>query len=219
MSMTRIKVLVEGPAEEKFVKEILYPQLVHHNIFIESVTVCNKVEKSGKRHKGGYTPYSSIKKQIKNFLGDSSLTYVTTMFDYYALYEDFPGMDSPISGKAYEKVAFLENKLKNDIGDRRFIPYIQLHEFESLLFSSIDGISNFTSNQVIINEFQSIITQYPNPEDINNSPETAPSKRIEKIIKGYRKPLHGISILKNIEFQEILNKCPHFSEWINKISN
>ena len=74
-----------------------------------------KVEKSGKRHKGGYTPYSSIKKQIKNFLGDSSLTYVTTMFDYYALYEDFPGMDSPISGKAYEKVAFLEERKRRHI--------------------------------------------------------------------------------------------------------
>ena len=33
MSITRIKVLVEGPTEEKFVKEILYPQLVHHNIY------------------------------------------------------------------------------------------------------------------------------------------------------------------------------------------
>ena len=56
-----------------------------------------------------------------------------------------------------------------------------------------------------------------NPEDINDSPETAPSKRMQKLIHGYNKVVYGVSLIEYIGIDIILRKCPHFREWIEKL--
>ena len=63
------------------------------------------------------------------------------MFDLYGLPSDFPGYAKAAEElDPYSRVNVLENALQESINDWRFTPYIQIHEFESLLFSDIEKL-------------------------------------------------------------------------------
>ena len=70
----------------------------------------------------------------------------------------------------------------------------------------------------VVNKIREIRESYPTPEHINNSPETAPSKRLEKLIPNYAKIKNGTLISKDMGIDKILAECPHFREWIEQIS-
>ena len=107
------------------------------------------------------------------------------MFDYYALPNDFPGYaDSVQLQDPYEKVACIEAALEKDIADRRFISYIQLHEFESLLFTNPQKFDiEFFDALAGIADLNAISEEFKNPELINQGPSTAPSKRIIRVFQ------------------------------------
>lgn len=207
--MIYIYAVVEGQTEEKFIKDILNPYLEDYGKFINPIIVKTKTG-----HKGGITEYKPIKKDILSLLRYQNV-YVTTMIDYYGLPSDFPGMQTRPKGDIYQKVSHLELEFHRDINHERFIPYIQIHEFESLLFSDI---------QVFRPEIQKflhkIVNKFPNPEEINDNPNTAPSKRIEQVYKKagltYNKLL-GVEILKRIGINTLKSRCQHFRDWIDKL--
>ena len=70
------------------------------------------------------------------------------MFDFYALPKDFPGVkDAEKLQNDIDKVNCLENalfedikKFQGDFDDNRFIPYIQLHEFEALFYTNLSAL-------------------------------------------------------------------------------
>lgn len=217
--MQQILACVEGQTEELFIKEVLSPFLNNFNIHLVPTIINTKIVKGGNNFKGGLNTYKNLKKDIVNSLKNKSII-VTTFVDYYGLPHDFPGYNE--TGKfsdSYSKVIFLEQKLKDDIGNERFLPYIQIHEFESLLFSSIYGFGDYFDSEIYLKEFQAIINQFPNPEDINDNLSTAPSKRILKIIPEYEKILYGSLICLSIGIENILQKCPHFSDWVNNLKS
>ena len=110
----------------------------------------------------------------------------------------------------------MEAALNKDIQDFRFIPYIQLHEFEALLFSSGDGFKKYFDEKTN-KTLQDIIDLYNNPEDINSSPDNAPSKRLLRIVPEYDKVIYGNIIALEIGIKTILNRCPRFRNWIEKL--
>lgn len=114
-----------------------------------------------------------------------------------------------------------ETLQENGIDTRNFIPYIQLHEFEALLFSSDEGFNFQFDNPMIISKLKDVRNRFPNPEDINDNPQTAPSKRIIKILEKYGekyvKTSDGESIAFEIGIEEMLNKCPRFNNWVNAL--
>lgn len=110
----------------------------------------------------------------------------------------------------------MEKSISDDINDRRFIPYIQLHEFEALLFSATNGFEMYFEDK-ISEEIQCIIDSFDNPEDINSSPETAPSKRLIRIIPYYDKVIYGNIVALEIGLSTILSKCPRFRRWISSL--
>jgi hypothetical protein len=215
--MKRLIVIVEGDSEEEFVNSILTPYLNSKEIY--SID-CFKIKHS----KGGLSKYSHLKKDILNTIYESDVV-VTTLIDFYALPSDFPNfLEAKEIPNKSNRLDFLENSIKEEIESTQnklfpnLIPYIQLHEFEALIFSSIDGIKElFEKSEADFDELEDIITQYPNPENINDKPNTAPSKRLLANIKGYNKVLDGVSILDEIGLEKILNKCPRFNEWLNKL--
>lgn len=91
----------------------------------------------------------------------------------------------------------------------------QLHEFEALLFSDVDVLARILrcSPSDFISEF------YPNPEDINDHPCTAPSKRIARACPFYQKTLHGPLVALDIGLSRMLECCPHFASWVDKLCN
>ena len=105
--------------------------------------------------------------------------------------------------------------MKEDFPDERFIPYIQKHEFEAVLFSSNIGFERYFEE--IAKETQKIIDQYPNPEDINDQPHTAPSKRLLSLNPSYNKVNDGNIIALEIGIETMLEKCPRFKNWIETI--
>lgn len=216
--MKRIVFIVEGETEEAFVNKILRPYFQRCGLY--NPLQCFKI----KHTHGGMHKYSYVRNDVLNTLYESDVI-VTTMFDLYALPSSFPGFDeSKTISNHIERVVFLEDKMKEDIEayqNERFsnyIPYIQLHEYEALVFSSTSGFEAlFENGEMDIRGVRSIVNRFPNPEDINDSPETAPSKRMKKLIPGYDKVVYGISLIEYTGIDIIIEKCPHFRCWIEKL--
>ena len=145
--------------------------------------------------------------------------------DFFRIPTSFPNFELSISKSITDaKIEVLLEGISKDINDTRFIPYIQKHEFEALLFSSNEGFSNWFENEWVIDELKTIINHYPNPEEINTGSDTAPSKRIIKILEEkrqkYDKIAEGNLIAEEIGFEKIMEKCPRFKNWIlNLVEN
>ena len=145
------------------------------------------------------------------------------MFDLYALPKDFPKYDESRSfSDPCKKVAFLEAALMEDIASPRFIPYIQLHEYEALLLASPSTFSCFfEKHEREIANLEKMARMFQSPELIDDGSFTAPSKRITKEFPGYlkSKAMAGPIIAKNIGLEVIRSKCLHFNEWLRKLEN
>lgn len=215
--MKRLIIVVEGDTEKEFIDKVLSPYLYAKGL--QSVN-CFKI----KHTKGGLTKYQHLKTDLINCAYESNVL-VSTLIDFYALPKDFPKYEdaSKIVNRV-ERLAFLENAIIEDLEKEKgkefpnLFPYIQLHEFEALVFSSLSGISSlFGSNEADFNEIEKIIESHPNPEDINDRPETAPSKRLLKLIKGYNKVIDGIMIIEETGIETVLKKCPRFNSWVETL--
>ena len=217
--MKRLVIIAEGETEESFVNNILCPFFCPKGIY--NSIQCFKTKHSH----GGMSKYSYIKKDILNIIYEKDVV-VSMMIDFYRLPSDFPGFnDLKVTQTHQEQANLLETRIKKDLEDSQnqlfdnFIPYIQLHEFEALVFASISGIDSlFERSEMDYNGLMNVIQQYPNPEDINNHPDTAPSVRLKKLISGYNKVLHGIDIINTVGMAELLEKCPRFKTWIESMA-
>jgi hypothetical protein len=139
--------------------------------------------------------------------------------DYYGLPEDFPGKAEMAHRKfknPYERVTYLEEKFAEDIDDRRFLPYIMLHEFEAVLFidlAALEKVVGVSPDFRALGDWQ----LFSSPEEMNDGKDTHPSARLGKAYRGYRKVLHGSQAVMRIGLERIREKCPHLDEWIRKL--
>ncbi len=218
--MKQVMILVEGQTEEAFVNTVLQPYLNEKDIYLMTTAVCTKKVKNVRKHRGGMDNYDKVKRDLSNLLKAPHFNLVTTMFDYYALPSNFPGQDTLPNSDCYTKVAHLEKELGADISNAKFHPFIMLHEFETMIFCDIYSLQDFFHDQTSnLDRLNNILATYTNPELINNSPETAPSKRILAELKNYQKTLHGPIATKNIGIDRIRALCPHFNNWLTHIEN
>jgi len=226
--MKRINIIVEGQTEEDFVKTILAEPFAHHDLFLCARQV-ETGRKHGKAHKGGATSYLKIRRDILNWLSQDRQALTTMMFDLYALPDDFPAYaEASLQQDPYQRVAMLESAVLADMMGElggvpdRFIPYIQLHEFEALLFSEpgclSEGLSLYKPSSTLASDLQAILDQAQgNPELINDDPSTAPSKRLLALCGDYSKPLLGILIAEQIGLATLREKCEHFNQWLTRL--
>jgi len=212
--MKWVHISVEGPTEESFVKNVLSDHLNSFEIQPTPIILTTATLPQGKKYQGGIISYKKARKEILHLLQDSSVSAVSTMYDFYGLKDDFPGMTSIPNSDCFSTINHLEKEMKNDISDPRFRPYIQLHEFEALLFSNPDAIAEILSDQNLRIPLIKIRNQFNSPEEINNDPSTAPSKRITNLYPGYEKPFHGILTSIHIGLKDIRSQCTHFNEWL-----
>jgi hypothetical protein len=216
--MIRLNIVVEGQTEETFVRDLLAPHLGQYNVF----ATARCVETGRRRHhiyRGGLVSYAKARKDIQMWLKQDKQALVSTMFDYYALPDDFP---TPASARQEESTPEwaiqLERALAADISDARFIPYIQIHEFEALLFSDVQKTGDaLGANLLQLKQLQDIRAAFQTPEHINDSPETAPSKRLLKLFPKYDKPVFGSLAASRIGLAFIRQECLHFASWLQKL--
>ena len=215
--MSKILILVEGQAEETFVREVLAPYLSKDGVYPIAKLATTKRVKSGPDFKGGIVSYGKFKNDIVRLLGDTSAAIVTTMIDFYGLPADFPGRRTLPTGSCYDQVAYLEREIGNDIGHPRLLPYLALHEFEAMLFVAPEKIAQAFPGTNKGGELTAIREQFHSPEEIDDDPHAAPSKRLEAIFPGYEKPLHGPLVVLEIGIEQIRRECSHFNDWLARL--
>lgn len=217
--MTRVQILVEGQTEETFVNEVLVPHFASKNIYLQAVLVVTKRVKDGPNIRGGIVSYGKVKFDIQKQLQNPTVAMVTTMFDFYGLPKDFPGMDNQPEGNCYARVQHLEGALEVDINHRRFLPFLMLHEYEALLFSDPMAAKSYLPSQEVAEFLVSIRDKYNSPEEINDGSTTHPSYRLMELITDYQKPIHGPLLAMEIGLDVIRSACPHFDQWLSKLEN
>ena len=203
--MKLIYILCEGETEEKFVKELLQPRFWAQNKHLQPVILHTKRDRSGVKFTGGVSSYEKIRRDLQNLPRDSRAKCVTTFLDYYGLPEDFPDKAEMAHRKfqtPYQRVTYLEEKFAEDIDDRRFLPYIMLHEFEAVLFTDLaepEEVVGVSPDLQALGDLQ----PFSSPEKINGGKDTHPSARLEKAYRGYRKVLHGSQAVMRIGLERI----------------
>lgn len=217
----RLNFVVEGQTERRFVENTLRPHLATQSILVVARCV-ETSRKGGRKYSGGIQGYSRAKRDIERWIREDNNVDArfTTMFDLYALPGDFPGyQEAGHENDPYARVRVLEDALGRDISDPRLVPYLQLHEFEALLFSEPRKLEErFDRHSTGISRLVHIAEQ-SNPELINDGTETAPSKQIIKEIPEYGadKASSGPLVAERIGLPILRTKCQHFAEWIGKL--
>ncbi|HYW14337.1 MAG TPA: DUF4276 family protein [Longimicrobium sp.] len=211
--MRRLNVLAEGQTEEAFVNQVLAPHLAAFDVFasVRCVTTGRDRRRRDIVYRGGMREYGKVQRDLERWMAEDGGAIFTTMFDLYALPDDFPGYaDAARLQDPYARVRHLEQELAMAFSGDRLIPYIQLHEFEALLLSDPEKFDW---------AYIELARQVDSPELIDDGPTTAPSKRIINEIPEYeyQKTTAGPLIAARIGMQTIRGRCPHFAEWITRL--
>lgn len=200
--MVRVAISVEGATEERFSELVLKPYLEQKNIFITPINMRGNIN------------LRRVKREIE--ILTRSFDFVTTFYDFYGF-----------KGKEHQDTKdTLESKMTQDINIdivKKVIPYVQMYEFEGLIFSNPSILSSELihkdKNLSVEDWANNILVDFENnPEKINNSEQTAPSKRLMKYTN-YTKTTHGPNIAYKIGLAEIREKCKGFDKWLKTIEN
>ena len=210
--MKTVIIICEGPTEEVFCSNLL-SQYLQNSCRIEI------------RLLGGNCNWQRIKDMVEKALKQQKNALVTTFFDYYGVKtKKFPNWKETVGinkANVRERIEILENGMIEEIDSNlryRFIPYVQLHEFEALLFNNIEVFDEmFEFEQYDRAELLNIFNEFPDPEMIDQGTETSPSHRLIKIIPAYRKVIQGNAIAEKIGIEQIRQKNKHFNDWIEQL--
>lgn len=185
----------------------------------KSVLGASRDKRINREYRGGLTTYQRARRDIETWMKQDGgpTCWFTTMFDLYGLPSDFPGISPSPAQEPYQRVAALEQALANDIKHPRFIPYIQLHEFETLLLADIRQLDwEYLEHDRQISRLVEMVGD-GNPELINEGADTAPSKRILREIPQFDKATSGVVIAERIGLATLRQRCAHFEQWVTKL--
>lgn len=212
--MRRVYILCEGQTEERFVSSVLSDYLATQDAYVIPVILATKRIASGGKYRGGVSSYEKISKELKLLCHDSA-AYVTSLLDYFALPEDTPGFNDSATD-LYEHVVAIEQAIDRDVGKSNCHANLLVHEFEGLLFSAPEEFGLIAQKEAV-DDLCAVRVEYPNPEEINSSFDTAPSKRILAAIPNYKKVTDGSILAQKIGVDRMIVSCPHFAAWLQRI--
>lgn len=218
-NIVNVVAIVEGKTEQEFIKSIVAPYLAGKNIYITPI----QVSKPGS--KGGDVRFSRVIRDIANHLKQRQDTVITTFLDLYGL-KEWPYLESVFGEQHHDNMikrlyAVTDEALKNEFAEhivqQRIVPFFAIYEFEALLFSGPEKLAkhlNCSQNAVY-----RILEKCGEPEKINNSPQTAPSKRLDALSyrKKFKKISEGITIAEDIGIDIMRKKCPQFNGWLKQL--
>ena len=211
--MKRLMILVEGHTEKRFVSSVLRDHCKVRGVDTISTILDSSPPNVGPRFKGGVSTWKKIQDHLKRLLGDSDAVGVTMMIDYYGLPNDAPGMLNRPNGPPRARVEHVERAIGALFNDRRFRPYLMLHEFEAMLFTDISKWEYRFDDAAAVAALKNDVRTFL-PEDINETPNGAPSRRIRSRLQSYVKGIHGPLAAQDIGLGAIRAACPHFASWL-----
>lgn len=210
MRTVELRVLCEGPTEANFVVKVLAAHLkapfqVH----------------ARPENLGGVKRFDKLRRAISAEIGRArSHQYVTTMLDLYAL-PDYPGDPGPQGMRGDVRALRIEAAMGALLPSPRFIPYIQVHEFEALVFVDLDRLPDAFPDGEANGAPQELRRSVGvlAPEEIDDGPMTAPSKRLIRAIPAYKasKAVVGPDIAARIGLSRLRGACPHLDQWVGRL--
>lgn len=221
----RIAIVTEGPTEEQFVTDFLAPYLQQASggrIYAQGMKVKTGYAASGRPATGGGGWYAKTglcyNTFIRDLLAQPQWQVVTTMIDYYGFPKDFiqkAGLENPGCEE-------LENQLrdayKTGVRQGKWVPFVVKHEFETLVIAgALHGTSSvFSEDDVaVMREWKQSALGV---EEINDSEQTAPSKRLVALkarsTVPYQKLVDSSAVFAAARFTDVLGECPHFANWV-----
>lgn len=223
--MNELVTICEGETEQAFVRDQLAAHLALHGTTVWGVLPGRH------RNRGGVKKWEVAKKDVINTLREGR--YCTTMIDYYAMPEDWPGREKAKNLPWEERAKHVEEQVLEEIAElmggsfnpQFFIPYVQLHEFESLAFADVEKLTSVVSplsnrsDEFIQKKFSTILEEAGHPEAINDGYETCPSRRITEVVKSYRKRIHGPIVTSRIGVENLREECDHFARWLGQLES
>lgn len=225
--MTRLLIHVEGETEETFVNELLAPHLYRYGFSAIGARLVGNARQRGRR--GGIRGWDTVREDILRHLKEDAGCVATTMVDYYGLpkegHKAWPGRAEADKMAFAHKAAVVQQAVHADLcrelgasfDPARFLPYVMMHEFEGLLFSDCRKFAEGIGRRDLVAGLQSIRDAFATPEEINDSPTTAPSKRVVALVPAYEKPLFGTLAALEIGLDAIRAECPHFRAWLSRL--
>ena len=214
----QLLIYVEGKTEREFAESVLFPHFTGKGISCCNPVIAANSEKGAKDSRGGVNSYKAVKEDIETLLDDckSGDFRLTTLFDLYGLPTDFPGVSQcPSIPTGRGKARAVAAALKQDITDSRFMPFIFSYEFETLVLADPDSLlAAYPDANTEVSALKADIEGFDNPEEINDSSETAPSKRIRRHLDYYDKATDGPICVMDSGLDKIRQRCPHFDEWM-----
>ena len=221
--MIEVITVCEGRTEEAFLNEILYRPLLDRSVLIKPRLITTS---SG--HAGGALTRQRVVRSLRSLLRGRKDAYVTTLFDLYGLPSDFPGRAESASRRdPLDRAAAIEAEFHRVVIQAaecradRFLPHIQPHEFEALLFSDAAKITDTEAMwSKHSGEMQQARHGAQSPEHINDGPVTHPSARLKYLSHPpYNKVVHGVAIARRIGLERIRAECRHFNEWLTRVES
>lgn len=221
--MRPLFLVVEGVTEEAFTRSLLVPHLARFQIHATPIVVTTRRDRDGRKRRGG-GDWTKWRADIRRLCKDSrSDLRITTMFDLYGLPENFPGLDMHRTvTDTIVRCELLQQAMATDIKDERFLPYLQRHEFEALVLAGLhvlDSLLEEPEDRAGLERLKKNIGE-AEPENINDSGETAPSKRLARFIPSYNpmdghgKPFFGELVTVGAGLPFLRERCPRFSTWV-----
>lgn len=222
--MSRLYLFAEGRTEQTFASTVLSPHLANHGVYMQGPILVANARRRRVTHRGGITNFRAMQDDIGRFLRQDSANdvFFTSMIDLYALPGDFPGFEEANRHRAdpYRRVEALEASWADETADWRFIPFIQLHEYEAYLFADVSRLSRFYDDcDAEIEALRRVVDVAGSPELIDDGHQTAPSKRIIGRFPDYehRKAMVGPQAAELVGLETIRCKCPHFAQWLGQL--
>lgn len=222
--MSRLYLFAEGRTEQTFASTVLSPHLANHGVYVQGPILVANSRKGRVTHRGGIRTFRAMQDDIGRLLRQDSVSdvFFTSMIDLYALPGDFPGFEEASRHRAdpYGRVKALEASWADGTDDPRFIPFIQLHEYEAYLFADVSRLSRFYDDcDAEIEALRRVVDVAGSPELIDDGHQTAPSKRIIGQFPDYehRKATIGPQAAELVGLETIRCECPHFVQWLGRL--
>ena len=215
-----VVVLVEGQTEQRFVREVLAPYMTTRNIYLISIVL------SKQGQKGGDVRFARARNDIGEHIRQRRDTWITLLVDYYGIKSDWPGYaeskrQTDHAGKARSMNRATAKEVERLFPDqapaRRFIPYVSMHEIEALYFSDPACLARHLG--VRREKIDTILEECGGPEEINDHPLTAPSKRLSQLSNRFKKTSTGIAVAEEIGIPKMRAACPLFNAWLTKLES
>lgn len=201
--------VVEGYAEENFVNRKL-------SVYLQGKV--NKTLNIDVQNLQGGILYSKLIDRLKNIAPQYDI--ITTLIDLVGLdaakLDNYSAIMTNNKLSSQDKSLQVQQLITDAVSCSNVIPHVQPHEFEALCFADIEALER--SDPLLArnkNKIEQILQNYAlNPENINTIPSKYPAKQLEKF--AYTKGASNFALYCDID--KIKAKCPHFSMWINQLS-